>query len=409
MLCLRKIEITPAKESENLPMKNITRITSLLLTAALMATFLTGCYDRRELDTLGIVMGVALDMEKDENTEMTVQMVNVGAQGGSKKGGSKEGGSEPYINVSGKGKNMNVIIREMQNNISRKIYVAHSQIIIFGEERAKAGIRDSIDFFARAPEARMTLHIFVAKGKGAEVLKSKPEFEKLPSTELSSILVGQKLTGDAPIVTEFEFLSKIVSKTSSAVAPLVTLKEEDGAKRMKVEGCAVFKESKMVGEFNESETKGLLLVRGELKAGTLSVNALGATATMEIRNAKSKLTPEIKKDGSVKMKIEIDELVGLGDQTGVVSLTDLENSKALLDATKKETESKIEAAIDKSKKLNADVFGFGETVSGKFPKQWKELEKKWDEVYKNIEVELVVKVKGDGSGRISMPLAPKKA
>lgn len=389
--------------------KKCLRFTALILLISAFPAILGGCYDRRELDTLGIVMGVALDSEGEDQTKMTVQMVKVGAQGGSKKS-SKDGGGgdEPYINASGTGKNINVIIREMQNKMSRRVYVAHSEVMIFGEELAKKGVRDSVDFFARAPEARMTLYVFVAKGKAADILKAKPEFEKIPSAELGSILKSEKLTADAPIVTEFDFVCRMVSKTTAAVAPLVTLSEEEENQRFNIEGCAVFKESQMVGEFGSDETNGLLLATGEIKSGIMRVEALGADASVEIRKAKSKIKPEIKKDGSVKITVEINEMIGLGDQTGTVNFAEFENSKMLNEAVKHETEKLIWSAIDKSRELNADVFGFGESVGRKFPKQWKELEKKWGEVYKDIEVELVVNLKGDGSGRLSAPLIPKK-
>ena len=385
------------------------RITALILLATLLATFLTGCYDRRELDTLGIVLGVALDTADNGLSKMTVQMVKVGAQGGSKKGSKEGGGEEPYINLSGTGKNMNVIIREMQNQMSRRIYVAHNEVIIFGEDLAKKGVRDSIDFFARAAEARMTNYVFVARGKGEDILKVKPSFEKLPSTELTSILTSEKLTSDAPIVTEFEFVSKMVSKTTAGVAPIVIINKEGEEKRFKTEGSAVFKEGKMVGELSNDETNGMLLVTGRVKTAIISVEALGASAAMEIRTAKSKLKPEIGKDGKVTIKVEINEMVGLGDQTGTANLSDDENSKPLYEATKRETERLVWEAINKSKKLNADVFGFGECIGRKYPKEWKEMEKKWGEKYKDVKVEVTVKVKGDGSGRLSAPLVPKKS
>lgn len=390
--------------------KKFQRLTALILITSAIVSFLTGCYDRRELDTLGIVLGVALDTADNGQSKMTVQMVKVGAQGGSKKA-SKEGGGggeEPYINLSGTGKNMNIIIREMQNKMSRRIYVAHNQVIIFGEDLAKRGVRDNLDFFARAAEARMTTHVFVARGEGEDILKVKPSFEKLPSTELISILRSEKLTSDAPIVTEFEFASRIISKTTSAVAPIVTVNNEGEEERLKTEGCAVFKESKMVGELSNDETNGMLFVNGKVKTAIISVEALGSTAAMEIRKAKSKLKPEISKDGSIKITVEISEIVGLGDQTGAVNLSDAENSKSLHEATKRETERIVWEAINKSKKLNADVFGFGDAIGRKYPKEWKELEKKWGEKYKDVKVEVNVKVKGDGSGRLNAPLVPKK-
>lgn len=291
--------------------------------------------------------------------------------------------------------------------MSRRIYVAHSQVIVLGEELAKSGVRDALDFFARAPEARMTLHVFVAKGKAEEVLNVEPEFETMPSTDLMKMLKDQKITSHAPIVTEFEFVSAMVSKTTAAVAPIVSIEEEkDGRKMHVVSGCAVFKESVMVGDLNHEETRGLLFVKNKVKTGVMQLSVLDTPATIEIRQAKTTVEPVLYSDMSAVFNIEVNVTAGLGDQTGSVNLADPDNAPAMLSAVEEAVKKEIQTTIMKSKELNADVFGFGEYLNRKYPDQWKEMKNKWDELYKSITVNVTVKAKADGSGRIVMPLVP---
>ena len=56
----------------------------------------TGCFDRRELDTLGIVMGVAIDKAADEGeAELTVQLANPsGGKSSGAKSKTSKGGAE---------------------------------------------------------------------------------------------------------------------------------------------------------------------------------------------------------------------------------------------------------------------------------------------------------------------------
>jgi spore germination protein KC len=392
----------------------------LFCTAVLLScvSCLTGCFDRRELDTLGVVLGVAIDQgEKEGEIELTVQMANPsGAKpsGSKSKGktakadGGESGGSEAYINVSSSGKIMNYIVREIQHKMSRRIYVAHNQAIVLSEDLARSGVRDCLDFFARAPEARMTFPIFVSKGKAKEVLDVAPEFEKVPSVALSKMLKDQKITSHAPLVTEFDFVGTMISKTTAAVAPLVSLIDDDGIQRLNVSGSAVFKESIMVGELGETETRGLLFVKNKVKSGVLIVNTNDVTATIEIRDAGSKVTPVLYADGSSEFIVEEDIIVGLGDQTGSFNLSNPDNVPVMLDATKAVIRDEIQSAVDKSKELDADIFGFGEYLNRKYPDQWKDMKPKWDELYKNIKVSITVKIKADGSGRTSRPLTPEE-
>jgi Ger(x)C family germination protein len=384
---------------------------------------LTGCFDRRELDTLGIVMGVAMDKAESEgDTELTVQIVNVagassekkgksGGGGGAGGGGGEAGGtaSKPFLNVSATGTNMNYVVHEMQHKMSRRIYMAHSQIIVIGEELAKNGVRDNLDFFARAPEARMTTNVFIAKGKAKDVLNITPEFEKMPSTELLKMLKDQKLTSHTPIVTEFDFVSNIITKTTSAVAPLVSIIEDGGKERLDVKGSAVFKESRMVGELNETETRGMLYVQEKVKTGVFLADIKGETATVEIRRAQCRVTPVLYTDGTAEFNITADVTVGLGDQSGTFNLSNPDNVVLMLNAASAIIKGEIKSAVDKSKELDADVFGFGEYIHRKYPDQWQDMKTKWDELYRSIRANITVNVRADGSGRTVRPLVPTEA
>ena len=393
-------------------MKRIAKkiICFMMLLSGIMS--LTGCYDRRELDTLGIVLGAGIDKgEKDGEIMLTVQMANpVGGEsskgGKASKGGSSGGSSKPFLDISASGKNPNTIIREMQHKMSRRIYVAHSEVIVIGEALAKDGVRDSLDFFARAPEARMTLNVFVAKEKAADILDIDPEFEKITSTELMKILKDQTITSHVPIITEFEFVASLISKTTSPVAPMVETTEENGQKRLNVTGCAVFKDGKMVGSFDNKQTRGLLFVRNKVKNGVFQANIEDAVATIEIREAKTKVKPTLFTDGKMVIDVDVQAMIGLGDQTGTINLADPDNSDKMLKAAKTAIEDEIQSAVDKSKELNADVFGFGEYFNRKYPDQWKNMQSKWDELYKNINVNITAKTRADGSGRLVKPLVP---
>ena len=361
-------------------------------------------------------MGVAVDQGENEGeTELTVQMSNPSggkpekSKGKTSKEGEGSNGSSAYINVSNSGKTINYIVREMQHKISRRIYVAHNQVLVMSEELAKNGVRDSLDFFARAPETRMTLNVFISRGKAKDTLAVTPEFEKMPCVELEKMLKDQKITSRTPIVTEFEFVSMMISKTTSAVAPIVSVIDDDGIERLHLSGSAVFKESRMVGELDESQTRGLLFVKNKVKTGVFLASIEGVTATVEIRNAKSKISPVLYSDGTSEFNIVQEVTVGLGDQTGTLNLSDPENVPALLDASKAIVRDEIQSAVDKSRELDADIFGFGEYLNRKYPDQWKDMKTNWDELYKKIKVVITVKIKADGSGRTSRPLTPEEA
>jgi len=383
-----------------------------VLAALALTSGLTACFDRRELDTLGIVIGVAIDKgETEGETELTLQIANVAESQSSKQGSNtskkEESGGSSFFNVSHSGKTVNTILRDLEHMISRRVYIPHIQVIIFGEELAREGVRDSLDFFARAPEARMTLYVFVAKGKAADILNVKSLLEAYPSTALMQRIKNQDITSDTPIVTEFEFVRTMMNKSTAAVLPIVEITEQKDRQRLLVGGCAVFKDSRMVGELDKKETRGLLWVKGEVEAGILSVELMGVCAAAEIVSAKSRVNAELREDGTIFFRITVDEVQALGDQTGITNLAAPENLPALLEESERVIADEIQSALDQSWELQADIFGFGEYISRKYPDKWKDMEDNWDELYQKIEVEIEVNAKADGTGRTIMPLIPE--
>ena len=116
------------------------------------------------------------------------------------------------------------------------------------------------------------------------------------------------------------------------------------------------------------------------------------------------MQPVLYEDGSVEYNIEVYVTVGLGDQTGSINLADAENVTKFLAAVEDGIKSEIQSVVDQTKKLNADVFGFGEAIRMKYPDQWKDMEDNWDAIFPQVVVNSTVKAKSDGSGAITEPL-----
>lgn len=285
--------------------------------------------------------------------------------------------------------------------------LSQNQIIIFGEDLAKAGVRDSFDFFARSPDPRMTVYIFVAKGKAGDVLNTEPGFEKFPATEIYMLIQDPIGSIDKTAVFAYELEQGLISKTTSLVAPIIEVKEEDGKKRIHISGCAVFKGDKVAGELNTRDSRGLQWVKGKVKYSALDVEFDGVLAEIIIMSSKGKITPVIKDDGSVMIKLEITGEGFMSSQTGTVNMSEPGNAKLLIKETERTIMQEVENTIIRAQELGTDIFGFGESVYRKYPREWKSLEPQWDEIFKNIRVEIDVTAKVKGSGRIAKPLYPE--
>lgn len=373
----------------------------------IMLLGLSGCWNRRELNSLAIVLGIAIDKAETANEiELTAQIVKTGnIQSSSNK---KGGDSEAFFNLSNTGENIISILRDDTHEISRKLYIPHNQVIIFSEEIAKAGIRDYVDLFLRDHEARMNVYVLIGKNKAKDSLNVRPRFSKTAAADISQVIEAQGATSETAVITMLDLMNGLASKTNCVVAPFIEVKGEEEDKTISISGGAIIKEDKLVGELSPLETRGYLWAVGKVKSGMISVHVKDATAQLEIVSASGKMTPNIDKDGKITFTITIEEAGTLASQQGSDNLSKVDNIKLVEAEAEKTIKEEVQKTIDKAKEFGTDIFGFGESIHKKYPGKWKTLEPEWDKLFKEVEVEIDVTAKVRGSGRIAKPDYPEK-
>jgi spore germination protein KC len=222
---------------------------------------------------LAIVVGTALDVcEQPESLKLTAQMVKASKMGAG--GGSQGGaGEKAYVNISYADKGVLSAVREITHMQNRRLYFAHNKVLIISSDLAKQDIEEGLDPFTRDYEARMNIHILISRGKASEILEEVPDLEKVPALHLVGMINHQKLNSETVVVTLRDFNIATLSGSTAPVAPIVELyTSEEGKKKAKLDGTAVFKQGKMIGELDTLQTRGLLWVTDKAQSGALTVD-----------------------------------------------------------------------------------------------------------------------------------------
>lgn len=389
-------------------MKNPVAILLKIILCILLAVTLTGCWNRRELDTLAVVMGVGVDkLTEPGKVQITAQVVKPGEI----KSKSKDGVSsaDAFWNVIGTGDTVFGTLRSMTTKSSRKLFFPHNQVLIFSKSIAEDGIQKYIDFFIRDPETRMNVWVLISQDTATEVLDIKSELEKVPASNIGKLVeIEEAATSQTRAVKLKDLVVGLMSKTTGSTAPFIKTVKDGDKKIATISGTAVFKGDKLVGSMDKFEGRGLLWVLGKVKSGIIDVeDSSNNKVSIEIIRASSKIVPEIK-DNKITMKVNITEEGNIGEQTGPLNLSKLPEIALLEERESEVIKSEIMAAVRKAQDLNSDVFGFGDAVHKKYPKHWKNLEDNWDEIFKKIEVVVNVDAKLRLMGRISKPTVPEK-
>ncbi len=380
-----------------------------IIACSLTFLCLSGCWSAREMNDLEIVIGMGIDKAKEPgNISLSAQIVKSGdMRNPSPENGSS--GNQAFWDVNGNGKSIFDAIREITRQSGNRLFVSHSQVLIFSKEIAAGGIDKYIDFFLRTHEMRPSTMIFISEDSAAAVLAVKPEKEKLPSMNIVKLITATDLTSQAEKINLQQFSSRMMSKTAAPVAPLIKIENSGETQHTFISGMAVFKDFKLAGILDEDESRGLLWVTGGVKSGIIHVPAPGGDGMviLEINGAKSKVTPELKGD-RLLMHIEVKEEASMTEQSTPESLITAQAFELMQKQQSEVIREDILRAFTISKELHCDIFGFGELIRKKYRYAWKQMEPRWDELYPQIELVLDIKTRVRKTELITKPVFSKE-
>jgi spore germination protein KC len=266
-----------------------------------------------------------------------------------------------------------------------------------------------MDTFIRDPEPRLTTWVVVAKGEAGEVLDAKADLEKIPAINLSMLIEGYVATSEIMAANVNMFVQRLISKTTAPVASLVQVEGTGEEKKARLVGTAVFKKDKLVGHLTLTETRGLLWVLNKVQSGIIVVKGPDGKeeVSLEILRAKCDITPGMKEDGTPYIMVKIKEEGNLGEERGTANLMNTEAWTILEKHQAGVIRHEVKATLAKAQQLNADVFGFGEQIYKKYPREWKKIEPHWDEVFPELEVKIAVEADLRRTGLTTRPAVPE--
>lgn len=385
-------------------MKNFIKILIFISTILL----LTGCWNYRELNDLGIVSAISIKQSKEneDKIELTIQFMNIQKASG-ESGATINNVSMPITTTTVKGKTIHEALREATKYSPKKPYIGHMDLVVIEEETARKGIIDIIDFFLRDSESRKQFKVFISKnGDETDVLSVVSLLEGFPSKSMISTLEsGASFTGHTVSVNYDELISLIFSDGIEGIAPYIFVKgdakkgstvdnteETRPIANIEIEGTAIFKGNKMVGYLEEMESLGLNIIRNRLTSSTIPfICEDNKYITGEAITSKSGFDIDFSKEiPKVTLNVEMDTF--LSEVNCKKNLTKTKVIKELEKNGGKEIKKIIEGTLNMvQKKYNTDVIGLGNYIKKEHYKEWKKLKDKWYDIFPNIEIEVKTK------------------
>ena len=405
-------------------MRKIVIIVLIVLFCVFMMSSLTACYDAKEIDQWAFVYTIGVDKGVANSLRFTFQIPSMkqegggGGKSGSSGGSGGQSGEKNYATYSVDAPTFYAAVNMAETSISRTFNYMHTKYLVISEELAREGVERFINGMVRSRQIRRIMHIIIMRGKASEFVE---EFNPLLTSAISKAQEGFMTTSeDTGLFIDtsyYHFMKDMKTTYRMPAAPLTAVNDfsnyktdgsplppEDfksegdyyagelprsGGNKFEFLGTALFDGDKMVGVLNGSESRAMLMVRGEFSRASITIaDPLNKALRIAIDTTPQK-KPNIKfsfQDGKPVIHVEI---FLEGDLQNVQAPAEYESVKlkpTLDDAYKTYIKGILDETIDKCKSLNVDVFGFGEKAVMHFLtiQEWEEYN--WLGKFKDAEI-----------------------
>lgn len=359
---------------------------------------LSGCWDRVEIEQQGFVVGSALDLVNETDSEdpeimLTNQFVVPSGLGTPAQGGSPQ---KAYSNLSASGKSIFSISREIATQTSRPPFYKHLQLVVVSSDIARIPnlFSNALDFFIRDNEMRRGIYVAIVDGEAKKVLEIKPETEKLPVMHISAIMDNSNKNATVTEALRVGELNEFFLSNSSYVVPKITVQD----KKMKYESIAVFRgaDNSMVGTLDAKEAMAYNMLTAKLKGGAFTTKLDGRLVSLEIDKAKRSMKITHAKKGNVGVMYDFNVTAWINESFSNKKLLNEKNLKRIGNHAAKKLEKQIDKTVEKVQQdLQVDIFGIGDRLRQHHYDEWKKIRDDWDKGenhFANTDIQVNAKV-----------------
>jgi Ger(x)C family germination protein len=397
-----------------------TKIIVIFLLVAI-AISMTGCWDYKELQLRGYVLGIAIDkpesvsqkleggkskysseLRKVPSTEgygpkyaYTIQIPIV-SRSQVKPVGQAGGGSSEIKrtwDLTLESSSFFEANREFATRLDYAAFYEHMQVLVINEDVAKSSVSMPLDVMLRDGEMRRKMKVFITPEPAYSLLEVVPKIDDYSSVYLKNLTNNFKKNARIAYNIDIGEVSKNLHNNMDYILPRVISSKEE----IKIEGCSIIKQDKLVGSLGEVDTANVQMINGLAKGGALVVQMPGnpnELLALELKKMKSKVRPVIN-GKSISIKIELKAEVDIAEQLR-------ENSKdnfneAFIHEVEQISARKLEYELTQTVKyvqgkFGADIFLFNLAMQRYAPDTWDEVKDNWSELFKDVDVKVSAEI-----------------
>lgn len=378
-----------------------------------------GLINERELNKLDIVSCIGIDITDDGEYEVTVSILNTkkeSSNSSENKDQKESDNKNIYVSTN---QSIQGALRSIVEKSSKKLYLAHFDIIMLSEELAsQKEIMDILDYFIRDYEGGNNFILTILKGMGTKeamqiLSKNSNEFA---SEIKDTILTSHKYRGNVSDNTLNDDLREILQEGQEFLINSIELEEiknennnesdtegkdketsdeseesKDKSYAYKVGAMAYFKDNKLGGYLEGKDNITHNMLSNYVTIAVSQLNEGEERIVLEITSSSTSMKPEIVNGEyivNIKQKLK-GNITEVGKNVNINSQEEIDNIE---EEFSKICENNTIKYIENCKnKYDCDVVGIGNLFYRYKNKEYEKVKDKfYNEIYDNIKINVDV-------------------
>lgn len=351
-----------------------------LTTIALL--FSTGCSKNigfssnyRAIENLKLIHTIGFDTHKD-GLQLSVS------------GGEAE--NQGITRLSASGKNISDTLATIQKFSGKEeLYYAHTRFIVVGEEYAKQGLGDVMQYLESSNQLRSDLPLFILRNSEAKDLimnaggKDNSTFEILEAAVRDCTQRGDSYPFTCGDIACFsaEYGSGLACALTVVPTKEIDPKAEDKELTPVVSGFGVIKNGDLVGYLSEDASKGVCLFINKPGNGEVTIAYEKEPVSLKIRSVETTLRPQFGERGTITnltVEMKVQATLEEHEQKHQIDFNKLSSTFS------KTVTQWISEILQTMRTTQTDFLGMGPRIAINFPKEWESNPLKWEEQLKTL-------------------------
>lgn len=369
----------------------------LMLTVAIV---LTGCWDRKEINDLGLLLLTALDEGEEPGTyQAYLQIAIPKKMGVGQTSGNGGKGQKPYMPLLIKAKKVDELRIELDRQLSRDLITTHRRIYIIGESLAKRGVKGILDEISRNPKNRLRTLFVVAKGMQAKTLAESEYPLEQTNEEVMREMIARKMQIPSTLRDFF------AASAAPGIEPIMAAYSKDKNGKFAVDSIAILRGYKLVGYVERNQAMALTSLLGEEPFGIILLRLPDIKGSISVQLDKLQVKRKLQiVDGQPAFTCKVSASGRIMENETNIDLANADYINKLNKVLEEEITKLYQSLFLKlQKKYRADSAGLGATIYQKDTKFWKKTEKDWPKMYMEQKIEFEVKAKITHIGVVGAP------